>query len=205
MRKPFDLEANHPLYPRREITAEYDKVKYDYERTGHDRAYMEWYALVKGRPVEQEVTQIYRRKIAGEGEFIFYNVTFYGKDWKGNRKDFATLLGRYEKPIFIREMDPATQDVTSTQIGSHETVYDIPFTKQKLEELIDMSIEALSMIVYGSAGRRLGVLSLEDYRNGSLEDLVMCANKGKSLESVLAEKNQFTYEKREQKERKGEK
>ena len=51
------------------------------------------------------------------------------------------------------------------------------------------------MIIYGSAGRRLSISSVDDYRNGAIEDLIQCAMKGKSLESVLAEKNQFTYEK----------
>lgn len=197
--KPFDLEKYHPLYPRREILAEYEKVKFDYEKTVHDRAYEQWHALVKGRAVTQEVTQIYRKKITGEGEFLLYNVSLIGEDWKGNVQDFGTLMGRYEKPIFRLDKDPATQTITTTQISSHKTIYDIPYTKQKLDELLNMASEPVSMIVYGSAGRRLGVLSLDDYKNGSLEDLVMCANKGKSLETVLAEKGQFTYEKRETK------
>lgn len=197
--KPFDLEKYHPLYPRREILAEYEKVKFDYEKTVHDRAYEQWYALVKGRPVWQEVTQIYRKKITGEGEFLLYNLNLVGEDWKGNAQDFATLFGKYEKPIFRLDKNPETQTITTTQISSHKTVYDITYTKEMLDELLDKASEPVSMIVYGSAGRRLGVLSLEDYKAGSLEDLVMCANKGKSLETVLAEKGQFTYEKRERK------
>jgi hypothetical protein len=197
--RPFDLEANHPLLPRREVIAEHDKVKFDYDKTCHDRAYEQWYALVKGRPVTQEVTQIYRRKIPAEGEFLTYNVHFLGKDWKGNDQDFDTLMGRYEKPVFRLDKDPSTQEVTSTQISSHRTVYDVPFSKNKLDDLLDMSAEPLSLIVYGSAGRKYGLQSVDDFREGAIEDLIMCGNKGKTLESVLAEKNQYTYEKRETK------
>lgn len=196
--KDFDLDKYHPLYPRREILAEYDKVKgIEYEKSVHDRAYEEWHALVKGRKVTQEVSQIYRRKIANEGEFLLYNVLYTGHDWKGNEKDFATLNGRYDKPIFRLEKDPQTQEVTSTQISSHRTIHDIPYTKEKLDELFEMATEPISLIVYGTSGRRLGLQSVEDYREGTIEDLIVSANKGKSLQSVLAEKNQFTYEKRE--------
>src|SRR5215510_8548112 len=149
--KRFDLEKYHPLYPRPEIIAEYERVKFDYEDTVHDRAYKEWYALVKGREVRQEVSQIYRRKIPNEGEFLMYNFLLRGTDWKGNDQDFATLWGRYEKPIFRLEKDPQTQEVTTTQISNHRTVYDVPFSEHKMDELLEMSAEPLSLIVYGSA------------------------------------------------------
>jgi hypothetical protein len=196
VRKPFDLEANHPLYPRREILEEYKKVGFEYEKQHDDRPYEEWYALVKGRQVTQEVSQIYRKKVTGEGEFLMYNLHLRGTDWKGNPREFDTLWGRYSKPIFMLEKDPATQNVTSTQISSHETIHDVPFSKQKLEELLEMSTEPISLVVYGSANRRYGIQSIEDFLNADHDDLVMCGNKGKSLESVIAEKNQFTYEKR---------
>jgi hypothetical protein len=194
--KTFDLEANHPLYPRREIVEEYKKVGMDYDQQNDDRPYQEWYALVKGREVTADVSQIYRKKVTGEGEFLMYNLNLKGKDWKGNERDFSTLMGRYNKPIFMLEKDPQTQAVTSTQISNHKTIHDIPFTREKLDELLDMSDEPLSLVVYGTANRKYGIQSIEDFRNGEHEDLVVCGNKGKSLESVIAEKNQFTYEKR---------
>lgn len=199
--RTFDLEAAHPLYPRREILAEHKKVGFEYEKTVHDRAYEQWYSLVKGRRVTEEVTQIYRRKIANEGEFLLYNVIYRGEDWKGNQQDFSTLLGRYEKPIFRLDKDPQTQAVIAKEISSHKTIYDIPYSQEKLNDLLDAAIDPISLIVYGPGSRRYGVQSLEDYRNGTIEDLAICADKGKSLETVLAEKSQFTYEKREQKEK----
>ena len=209
VKKPFDLEKLHPLFPRPEILAEYAKVNggdnekdkdkqgIQYERTVQDRGYEQWHYMVKGRPVYQEVTQIYRRRVTGEGEFLLYNLELTGTDWKGNEQTFSTLLGRYEKPIFRLEKNPETQEISSTQISSHKTVYDIPYTRARLDELLDMASEPISLVVYGTAGRRLGLQSIEDYRNGNIEDLIVCSNKGKSLEAVLVEKNQFTYEKRE--------
>jgi hypothetical protein len=184
--------------------AEYDKVKgtdknegIKYEKTVQDRAYEQWHYFVHGRPVWQEVTQIYRKKIANEGEFLLYNLELTGVDWKGNELTFSTLWGRYDKPIFRLEKNPETQEISSTQISSHKPIHDVPCTKEKIDELLAMASEPLSIIVYGTAGRRLGLQSIEDFRNGQIEDLIVCANKGKSLEAVLVEKNQFTYEKRE--------
>lgn len=197
--KSFDLEKHHPLLPRKEILDEYKKVNFDYEKSINDRVYEQWYAMVKGRAVTQEVLSIYRKKIAGIGEFLVYFVHLVGHDWKDNERDFTIRLGKYEKPIFRLEKDPQTQEITSTQISDHKTIYDVPYSQEKLQELLDMSIETVGLIVYGPASRRYGVQSVDDYQKGAIEDLVVSANKGKTLETVLAEKNQFTYEKRETK------
>ena len=197
----FDIQAAHPLYPRREILAEYENVKMEYEKTVHDRKYEWWHAQTRGRATRPEITQIYRKKIAKEGEYLLYNITWRGTDWKGNEEEFSTLMGRYEKPIFRIEKNPQTQEVSSSQVQGHKTIHDIPYTKERLDELLDIASEPVSLIVFGVGNRRYTVQSLEDYKNGSIEDLVTCADKGKSLDTVLAERNQFTYEKREQKDR----
>jgi hypothetical protein len=190
-------EPWNPISPKKEVLKAYADAKYPYEKTVHDRAADEFYALVKGRPekITQEVTQVYRRKIATEGEFIFYNLTLRGEDWKGNIFDYAMLEGTYSMPLFRKEKDPQTDKVTTSQINDHRTVYNIPWSKEKFDELLNSTIDNLSMIIYGTAGRRLGISSVDDYRDGTMEDLIQCAMSGKSLESVLAEKNQFTYEK----------
>ena len=71
----------------------YAENKYPYEKTVHDRAGDEFYALVKGRAdkMTQEVTQCYRINIPMEQEYIFYNVSLRGEDWKGNEHDYAML------------------------------------------------------------------------------------------------------------------
>jgi hypothetical protein len=192
-KKGFDLEALHPLYPRREITSEYKKVGMEYETTPHDRAYQHFYAQTRGRAIDAEVTQIYRKKVAKEGEYLLYNLHLTGTDWKGNEQEFSTLWGRFEKPIFKLEKNPETQAITATQIASHKTVHDIPFTREKLDELLEMATEPVSLIVFGIGGRKFSIFSIEDYRNGTIEDLVTAGDKGNSLETTLAEKKQFTY------------
>jgi hypothetical protein len=190
-------EPWNPFSPRKEVLKEYAENKYPYEKTVHDRAADEFYALVKGRPekMTQEVTQCYRIKVPMEGEFLFYNVAIRGEDWKGNEHDFAQSEGKYSKPIFRKEKDPQTDKVTTSQINDHKPVYDILWSKERFDELLKSAIDNLSLVVFGSAGRRMSISSIDDYRAGNIEDLIQSSMKTKSLESVLAEKNQFTYEK----------
>lgn len=203
--KPFDLDANHPLCPNPNVIQEHEKVKFPYEESIQDRVYNKWYAVSKGRPVEQEVSQIYRVSKAGRGEYLLWNLNLKGQDWKGNQTDFTILAGKYERPIFRLEKNPETQETSTTQVTSHQTIYTTPYSKQKLDELVEMSVEPVSTIVIAASGKRFGVNSLDDFKNGSIEDLIQVASKGKTLDTVIAERNQFTYEKREQKSNKQEK
>lgn len=190
-------EPWNPFSPRKEVLKAYAENKYPYEKTVHDRAGDEFYGLTRGKPdkMTQEVTQCFRINIPMEGEFIFYNVAIRGEDWKGNEHDYAMLEGRYAMPVFRKEKDPATDKVTTSQINDHRNVYNTLWTKEKFDELLKSAIDNLSMIIYGTAGRRFSISAIEDYREGAIEDLIQCGRHGKSLESVLAEKNQFTYEK----------
>lgn len=202
--RPADLKDDepwNPLSPRPEVIKAHAEVNFPYETTVHDRALSQWYALVKARPqkVTQEITQFYRIRIPQQGEYMFYNVVLRGEDWKGNEHDAALLKGRYQMPIFKRDIDPATDKVTTSEIKDHRTVYDIKWSPEHFDKLMESAVDPVSLVLYGSAGRRLGILSIDDFRNGTFDDLLQVGLKGKSLEAVVAEKNQFTYEKREPK------
>lgn len=213
VRTPFDLkrleeenprpknlaedEAWNPFSPRKEVLKAYADANYPYEKTVHDRAADEFYALVSQQAdkMTTEVIQVFRVKIPNEGEFMFYNAMIRGEDWKGNEHDFAALEGRYAMPIFRQERDPQTRKVTTSQINDHKNVFNIPWTKQTFDLLMQSAIDNISLIIYGTAGRRIALHSVEDYRDGEYDDVVQCGMKGKSLDSVIAERNQFTYEK----------
>ena len=201
--RPKDLnedQAWNPLSPRREIIEAYQAVNFPYEKTGQDRVADRWYALVKGRPekITQEIAGFYRQRIPNEGEYLFYNVLLRGEDWKGNEHDLPLIRGRYQIPIFRREKNPETDKVTAPEIHDQKTCYDIKWSQELFDKLLESAIDPVSLTVYGPGAKRLSVLSAEDYREGNIEDLIQCGLKAKSLATVLAEKNQFVYEKREQ-------
>lgn len=205
--RPSNLKDDNPwnpMSPRREVIEAYDNVDFSYESTIQDRVASRWYSLVKGRyeKITQEVQQIYRRRIPNQGDYVFYNVLLHGDDWKGNEHTLPLVIGKYQMPIFKKEKNPETEKITTNEVMDHRTIYDIPWSKETFDKLLDSAVEPISLIVYGSAGRRLGISSPEDFREGSTDDLIQCGLKGKSLESVIAERNQFIYEKREQSTRK---
>lgn len=208
--KPFDLDNRvppdydnkkwgNPIAPKLEVLLEHAKVNFDYEETVLDRGYKDFYHLAKGRPVYYEIPQFYRVNKPGKGEYLLYNVSLRGEDWKGNRIGFDYLEGRYDKPIFRYERDPQTNESKVTEIVNYERVYTVPFSPEKFDELMEAQADVVSFVLVAPSGKKFGIQSLEDFRNGQFDDLVQTATKGKSLDAVIAEKNQIVYEKREQK------
>ena len=98
-----------------------------------------WYAKVKKKQnkITSLVTQIYRVKVLNaSGEKILYHETLTGLDHNDNELEFDHLAGRWERPIFRKQYDEETDDVISQEIKDHETVYDIPYTAEKILEVI---------------------------------------------------------------------
>lgn len=191
--KPFDLEANHPLCPNPLVIKEHEKVKFPYEESIQDRAYAKWYAISKGRPVEQEVSQIYRVSKPGRGEYLLWTLILRGSDWKGNPTDFSLLTGKYEKPIFRLEKNPETQEIKTDQVTSHQTIYTTEYTSAKLNDLLEMAVEPISLVAVAPSGKRFGILSIEDFKNGTIDDLIQSASRGRPVETIVAERERNEF------------
>ena len=197
---PDDAHYN-PWSPRPEVLQAYKDANSAYEKDVHDRAGDEFYELVNPQPdsITQELTQVYRIKIPNQGEFMYYDLMLRGNDWKGNEHDYALREGIYKMPVFRFERDPSTKKVISSQINDHTRTYNIPWSVEKFDKLMESAVEGLSLVIH-NAGHRVGIRNIDTFRNGGYDDIVEAGRTGKSLETVLAEKNQFSYEKRESKE-----
>jgi hypothetical protein len=168
------------LFPRKELVEAYQAVGQDYEPTVHDRTWDEWYPLVAADPVkdqeiEQRISQLYRTKVKGK-EYLFYDITLYGHDWQGNRKDFYYREGMIEHmPEFSKRIDPATHAVIPewTQVQDMKIVYTIRFTKDKVNELQEYFTEPVSLVVIDSnTRRRYGCNPLAEFRDLAYEELI---------------------------------
>jgi len=192
---PDDAHYN-PWSPRPEVLQAYKDANYVYEKDTNDRAADIFYEQVNPQPdsLTQELTQVYRIKIPNEGEFMYYDLMLRGNDWKGNEHDYSLRDGIYKMPVFRFERDPSTKKVTNSQINDHKRTYNIPWSQEKFDQLMESSIEGLSMVIH-NAGHRIGIRDVKTFRDGDYDDVVQAGLKGKSLDAVLAEKNQFTYEK----------
>lgn len=175
-------ELNENMFPRPELVQAYAAVGQKYENTGHDRGYKEWFPLVTANPklreqqITQKISQLYRFKDWQGKEWFFYDITLRGHDWKGNRKEFYYIEGRIEQmPEFEKEIDPQTEEVipNTTQVLDMKTIYTIPFSKQKVNELSEYFTEKVSFIIIdrGTGGKRYSC-TLKEFTDLAYDELI---------------------------------
>jgi hypothetical protein len=178
--EPDDEDRSYHIPPSQiEVYKAYQKVGQTYERSNHDRVWDWWLTLVTADPVAKQdiqvkIPQLYRAKEPTGKEWLYYNLEMSGKDWKGNRKDWATLEGVTEgMPEFSYERDASTNKVIpgTTQVLEVKREYTIPFSKAKVEELSKYFRQPLSLILVGQDGRRYSC-SLQEFRDMNYDELV---------------------------------
>jgi hypothetical protein len=182
--KPIDVKtlAQNVPYGRDTIMKTYEAAKYHRDETTNELAFFRhFYPLVLGqtqngkpRPVTKEVNQIYRLRNKGK-EWLMYNATFRGTDWKRNALDWNYLMCRYQIPIFRYELDPNTNEVIpeKTQIQGLDTVYDIPYSKETAQELISMSPTGTpSLIIIDPAGNKKYSCNQREFVNDDFDKII---------------------------------
>ena len=161
------IAIKHPLYPRPDLLALYKENNYPYQEKTVDKKYTRWYNKVKKKPakITSLVTQVYRVRVLNTvGEKIMYHETLTGLDHNDNELEFDHLAGRWERPIFRKQYDEETDDVISQEIKDHETVYDIPYTPDKILELSARSpSDTLSMVIQNGAKKWGGMYTIDEF------------------------------------------
>ena len=146
----FDLKSKHPLLPHPEVTRLYQENKFSYYKTCEDLNYERWFNETKkvGRissgKISILITGMYRTRQMGK-DFIFYDAMLYGTDKTGNRLGFYLRFGKYDKPIFRKRIDARSDEIISHEIEAKETIYEIEYTPELLDELLEQSIEESEM------------------------------------------------------------
>ena len=175
------------MLPHPEVTRLHAEAEFKYDKSQEDRGYENWYTEVKKGKVTKLITQMFRTRRLVDNQkqdFIFYDATFTGTDRRGNPLSFSTRLGRYEKPSFRKIVDERTDKIVSNEIYNKEMTYDIPFTLEKFDELLDEAVEdGLSLVVI-TPGKNYTIADIEDFRNASYDELLEMARTGKSLSTV---------------------
>lgn len=177
--KAKDLDRS--LVPHKEVVKAYQDVGQEYEKSCHDRAYEWFYSQVTGKesiknqPVEQTINQLHRVKDS-KGEWLVYGVGLSADNWKRNRVDFFHMEGIIEGiPTFHNEIDPQTEEIipATTQVMNMKTIYTIPFSKKKVDELSQYFAESAQFAITDrGAGNRTYSCTLEEFRDLPYEELV---------------------------------
>jgi hypothetical protein len=132
-------------------------------------------AKLRNQDIETKIQAMYRHKDK-DGEWLTYHVTLYGFDWENNRISFPYTEGKTEGfPIFHRRVDPQTDEIVpgSTTILELRDKYNIPFSKQKVEELSEHFSDIIQFIVKekGAGGRRLSC-SRQQFTDLEFDELI---------------------------------
>ena len=180
--KAKDLPQDY--LPNKEILKAYkdanQEFDFDSNATVHDRVYRWFWVMINGnvrikeQKIDQEISTIYRIKNS-DGEFIIYHILLSGLNHKGEPVDFSDLIGKIDKiPVFERKVDDRTGEVESGPIKQdHRTIYTIPFSSKKLDELLEFASDNISFAIKGknTANRTLSC-SLEEIRDMEWDELV---------------------------------
>lgn len=165
----------------KQILKEYEDADYDYIHSAHDLAEIKFKQMTEHLPIKTYITKITRVKFPNGKEYFYYEERREGKDHVGNEQHFTDTIGRYRKPIFHKEYDPSTRKIVGNSISRHEMVYEIPFSKKKLESVAAKGVEN-EMTLYVEAGghKRYRIFSYEDFRDRTYEELLTMGKSGKT-------------------------
>lgn len=179
--KAKDLPQDY--LPHKEIIKSYkdanQQFEFDSDSTCHDRAYRWFWTMVTGnvrikeQKIDQKISTIYRVK--NSGEFLIYHILLSGLNHKGEPVDFSDLIGKIDKiPIFEKKIDEHSGEIeTGPMKYNHKTIYTIPFSSKKLDELLEFASDEIAFAIQGkgTANRTLSC-SLEEIRDMQWDELV---------------------------------
>lgn len=187
-------KLNHPLYPKPEVTKLYNDNAFPYRLNTIDKLYGEkWYPKIKKKEdkIISVVNQIFRVKVLNTGEEkILYDETLIGLDHNDNEKEFYHRVGKWEKPIFTKQYDEETDEVLSTEIRRHQTVYEIPYSPDRIMELAALGPTDTLALTIVTGSRNYGgdstTYTLDEFAYSTFEQLVEKGRTGKITTEVPA-------------------
>ena len=184
---PYDLKTNHPLLPHPKVTELFKDNEFKYDKKIQDINYDNWYSEVKKSKITIQIHQMYRVRRFHEGvqkDYIFYDAMLYGTDRKGNKAVFDVRLGVYQSPTFRKQIDDRTDKIISHEIQNWDTVYEYEYTPELLDDLLLKSTEDDLKLNVITPGRIYTVPDIQDFRDGTYQELAEIGRTGKSLSTI---------------------
>lgn len=188
---PYDLKANHPLLPHPKVTELFKENEFKYDKKSQDINYEVWYSEVKKSKITIKIYQMYRVRKLHEGkpeDYIFYDAMLYGTDRKGNKAMLDVRLGVYQSPTFRKQIDDRTDKIISHEIQNWDTVYEYKYTPELFDDLLLKSTEDDLKLNVITPGRIYSIPDIQDFRDGTHQELGEIGKTGKSLDSIRKEK-----------------
>jgi hypothetical protein len=183
VKKTYNPEDYTDLKLHPEVRKFYNNTGLEYELPAFHAAHEVMARQAAGQPCTERIDAIYRVRagsFSNESENIWYYLSVKSQDEYGNPV-FAPpfVVGRYERPEGSYQYDIISKRKKVTGIDSTETTYDIPFSKERLDELAKSGLVDGKTRLYVDTGDiKYNVATFEDFKNLSFEDLVHIGRTG---------------------------
>ena len=189
--------------------AEYEKIGIKYPKTLPD----DWYAKflkvtrnTKKEDYKQYIPQMKRLILANGEEYIVHSMIETRYDGLHNRKTFTRGgIGMYAIPIPHKEIKPRiteeeglVQEIITT-VESIDTGYSIPFNQKNIDKLLPFTDGNTQYSIQKKdfkSGSRFSIRSLQDWRNGTVEELLRFGHIASDYEKQILEderQGKFTH------------
>jgi hypothetical protein len=187
------LTSTQTSYMHRKVRQEYEKHKFEVPANPADTNQEIFRRKTKrARPedIKVYINQVWRTAQGPKKDYIFYERKVVIPDLVGNEDTDTELLGKYEMPRFRNIYNNQTGDAESIALAGFETQYDIPYSKEKMEEIlteaeierdgddkpVKVPVDATNTIFTLSiGGRKYGGFSADDFINRSFDELTQLA------------------------------
>jgi hypothetical protein len=129
------------------------------------------------------IDQLWRTRRGGglkAVEYIWYLKRTTSKDFKGNKKAFVKPEGKYDMPVLAFEWEDNEGQGKATGVQTYEQMFDIPFTKETVEEYLKSGmITADTGFAIDGGSRQYGGFTYDMFVERDFDELVYFGQNGK--------------------------
>jgi hypothetical protein len=147
-------------------------------------------ARAKPETLKVMITGLYRVKTSANEEFYFYAATKTCKNALNNpERPFSyDLYGYHKRPVVTLQWNE-TREISEPKVTSYEQGFELPWNKAEVKKLLDSSSVPCRNFYIDHAGinanepigdHRYQIFNVEDFLNGSFEDLISLGRYGLS-------------------------
>ena len=157
----------HPV-----IEAEYKKAGFPLPTTPQDTRELAFKRLTRKNADKNEkvINQVWRVSAGRDKDYIVYEEKEIGLDHQDNEVSMVRTIGKYSKPTF-RNKNNAYGEPIATEFVGEKTIYEIPYSKQKMREILDSGDSSNTTFVLQVGNQKFGDYGAEDFINKSFEEL----------------------------------
>ncbi len=180
------------------VLAKYKENDYEYNIDLHpnDKNEVNFFQKTKiaKKPVIHKIIKIVRTKVHG-AEHVYYHETLRSRDYLNNPIDHTRVVGKYEDPQFVLNIDPRTNTPRASEVQGFETVYEFPWTPNIVDQWLaqpDFELDDNCGFIVIEGSKKYGAYNQEQFCNDSFEELVTFGKFGtKNPEQIQEVKKQI--------------